>query len=93
MLIPYLAQVHQVLERLSIMAINPSREVSRLTGFQMEYNVSYPLLESTPSLLREKISAYQDLQQLEPTYTIFQKMIMVILLTLVVSFTLQNNRD
>jgi len=75
------------------MAINPYQEVSQLTGFQMEYNVSYPLLESTPSLLKDRILAYQELQQLEPTYTIFQKMLMVILLILVVSFTLQNSQD
>ena len=93
MLIPYLALRHPVAEQLSIMAINQYQEDFQLTDFQMEYNVSYPLLESTPSLLKEKILAYQDLQQLEPTYTIFQKMIMVILLILVVSFTLQNSRD
>ena len=57
------------------------------------YSANYQLWLSLPLSLKEKILAYQELQQPEPIFTIFQKMLMVIFLILVVSFINLNSQD
>ena len=68
-------------------------ETFLLIDIHRVYSANYQLWLSLPLSLKEKILAYQELQQPEPTFTIFQKMLTVIFLILVVSFINLNSQD